>query len=182
MINAFGKDSSTKRRIGEHKIPRMSEPTGQNINLALDQTDRNCRREIIAYSEWLGWLTPLRWISVGGGVVLSATAGFAILLDSLPNGKIISASLAFAASIMTGLHVALKCDAHQAECRRLIQAFRSLSLQIAACKELPTVEQVKARAEIIDKSSSPRGDGRREPRRVVLSSCRACDCAIPIGR
>ena len=156
----------------------MSEPTWQNINLALDQTNRDCRREVIAYSEWLGWLTPLRWISVGGGVVLSATAGFAILWDSLPNGKIISASLAFAASIMTGLHVALKCDAHQAECRRLIQAFKSLSLQIAACKVLPPEEQAKARPEIMTKvahlvetaAASPGAWCYRRAERVMVQS------------
>jgi hypothetical protein len=128
----------------------MSEPTAP-AGHALDQTDRYCRREAFAYREWLGWLTPLRWISVGGGVVLSAAAGFTILRESLPHGPAISATLAFAASTLTALHVALKCDSHQSECRRLIQAFKSLSVQIAACRELPSAEQEKKKTEIMTK-------------------------------
>jgi hypothetical protein len=129
----------------------MSEPMAQIGNHALDQTDRYCRREAFAYSEWLGWLTPLRWISVAGGVLLSAAAGFSILWKTLPHGTGISATLAFAASTLTALHVALKCDAHQSECRRLIQAFKSLSVQIATCKELPSPEQEKKKTEIVTK-------------------------------
>jgi hypothetical protein len=101
------------------------EHVGQVIQQNADLIARNARDEAALKADANGprWLTPIRWMSVAGGVALSAAAGFSILWNSLPQGKVISAALAFTASILTGLHVALKGDAHQSECRRLIQAF-----------------------------------------------------------
>jgi hypothetical protein len=110
-----------------------------------DQGEQDCRREEMAYRAWLGVLTPLKWTCVSGGVVFSAAAGVSILWEALPHGKAISAALAFSASALTGLHSALKCDAHQSECHRLIQAFRSLGTQYAASKSLGPPERVERR-------------------------------------
>jgi hypothetical protein len=103
----------------------------------LDWAKLRCRREALAYNAWLGKLTPWRWFCVSGGIVFSAAAGVSIVWQALPHGRVISALLAFAASALTGLHVALKCEVHQTECRRLIQAFRSLEIQMNACNVLP---------------------------------------------
>jgi hypothetical protein len=144
-------NARTNGRRGAYNTLGMSDATGISSHLALDRIDRDCSREVIAYGEWLGWLTPLRWISVGGGVVLSGAAGFSILWNTLPSGKIISAVLAFAASTLTTIHVALKCESHQSECRRLIQAYKSLSVQISLCRELTPEEHPARRAEIMMK-------------------------------
>lgn len=41
----------------------------------LSQRERQCRIEYRAYGGWLALLTPLRWFTVSGGIVLSALAG-----------------------------------------------------------------------------------------------------------
>jgi hypothetical protein len=88
---------------------------------------------------------------VGGGVLFSAAAGVTIIWNSLPHGRMISAILAFSASVLTGLHAALKCDPYQAECLRLVQALKSLGMEIQSCKELPDEEySAKARALITE--------------------------------
>lgn len=110
-----------------------------------DQGKRDCEREEMAYRAWLGLLTPLRWGCVGGGVVFSAAAGVAVLWDALPHGKAISAILAFSATALTGLHTGLNCDAHQSECRRLIQAFKSLGDQYEDLKDLGPDEEAEER-------------------------------------
>jgi hypothetical protein len=58
------------------------------------------------------------------------------LWDSLPHGRIISAVLAFTATALTATHAALKRDEHQAECRRLIHAFKSIRVQIPERREV----------------------------------------------
>ena len=110
-----------------------------------DQGERDCEREEMAYRAWLRLLTPLRWTCVSGGVVFSTAAGVSVLWDGLPHGKVISAILAFSAAILTGLHTRLNCDAHQSECRRLIQAFKSLRDQYKDLGDLRPLEEAEQR-------------------------------------
>jgi len=129
----------------------MSESSQPSAVSALDKAEQICRREAIAYGEWLHILSPLRWFCVGGSAILSAAAGVTILWQTVPQGKLIAALLAFGATALTGLHVALRCDAHQLECRKLIQSFKCMSLHIAACRELAPEDQEKRRSEIVMK-------------------------------
>jgi hypothetical protein len=112
---------------------------------------RKCSREETAYRTWLGILGPLRWICLGGGVILSAAAGMSVLGESAffgPNWKLVSTLFAFTASALTGLHGVLKCDSHQSECHRLIQAFRGLRFEYEASKDLGPQERSKRREEL----------------------------------
>jgi hypothetical protein len=94
-----------------------------------DMRERDCFVEMRALEMWLGFLTPLRWFTVIGSVILSALAGATILGsqqllgDTFPKFAGVCALLA---SILTTLHATLHCDTHQAECRRLIQIYQSL--------------------------------------------------------
>src|SRR6266404_2269512 len=103
------------------------------------QRERQCRVEHRGYSRWLALLTPLKWLTVAGGTVLSALAGATVF--SKPqflgnNWPVYAGVLALLASILTGLHTALHCDAHQAECRRLIQRYQSLETSFQAAQAL----------------------------------------------
>jgi len=131
----------------------------------LDWANLRCRREALAYNAWLRKLTPWRWFCVSGGIVFSAAAGVSIVWQALPYGRVISALLAFTASALTGLHVALKCEVHQTECRRVIQAFRSLEIQMNACNALPSPARderqqvlVEALAELIKTTTASPSD------------------------
>jgi hypothetical protein len=91
---------------------------------------RECQAEKEAYETWLGLLTPLRWFTVIGGIILSAAAGAIVLLAEYRPGheewRLYAAMSAIVASMLTGLHTGLDCDVHQAECRRLAQVYSGL--------------------------------------------------------
>ena len=110
------------------------------LNL-LRQRERQCRIEYRAYGGWLALLTPLRWFTVSGGIVLSALAGATVFSQPVFLGAqwpIYAGVFALVASILTGLHAALNCDAHQAECHRLIQLYQSLETGYQAASALPS--------------------------------------------
>jgi hypothetical protein len=75
---------------------------------------------------WLGWLTPIRWVTVFGSTVLSALAAATIL--SNPGSRYVfwAGLCALGAAILNGLHDHFHCDAYQASCRRLIGIFAGL--------------------------------------------------------
>jgi hypothetical protein len=134
MVPAYNPTNMSPQGLGT----TTQDPSGWGV--------RKCTVEETAYRAWLSVLGPLRWICLGGGVVFSAAAGLSILGESAffgQNWKLVSALLAFAASALTGLHGILKCDAHQAECHRLIQAFKSLRSNYEASNFLDPQERPK---------------------------------------
>ena len=129
--------STPYKSLKRQRIIRKTEMTAAAN--PVERGVRNCQREEAAYRSWLGFLGPLRWLCLGGGVVLPAVAGLSALGETAffgPNWKVVSALLAFAGSALTGLHGALKCDTHQAECRRLIQAVRGIRLEYESSVDL----------------------------------------------
>jgi hypothetical protein len=109
----------------------------------LSQREQQCRVEHRAYGRWLALLTPLRWLTVAGGTVLSAIAGATVFSRPLFLGEqwpVYAGVFALVASVLTGLHTALNCDAHQAECHRLIQLYQSLETGFQAAQALPASE------------------------------------------
>jgi len=132
-------DSSRLTRPMHTKNERTAQETPPQ------EGERDCQREEVAYRIWLGILAPLRWTCIGGGVVFSAAAGVSILWEVLPDGKLISALLAFTASALTAIHTALKCDSYQSECHRLIQAFKSLRAQFHASNNVAPLERPRRR-------------------------------------
>lgn len=104
------------------------EPT--DLRAHFHKRQRECHVEKSSYETWLGLLTPVRWVTIIGGIVLSAVAGGVVLLaEYWPPGeswRVYGAGCAIVASVLTGIHTSLNCDAHQTECRRLIQLYSGL--------------------------------------------------------
>ena len=99
-----------------------------DLHSLLKDRERKCEVARVAYENWLGLLTPIRWLTVSGGVILPLVAGLLVSgkLPPVGHSDAIAAVCSFAAATLTGLHTALGCDAHQIECRKLIQRFSSL--------------------------------------------------------
>lgn len=147
--------------------------------------ERQCRIEQRAYGRWLGILTPLRWFTVAGGIILSALAGATVLGKPQLFGDqwpVYGGVLALVASILTGLHTVLHCDTHQAECRRLVQLYESLEAGFQGARARPEsempryVEELEAKfAEAKAKAAAapPRSFRERAEREVEESRAEA---------
>lgn len=139
--------------MSEHEIRVMHSPAlGQDSDVTwlFAQRELQCRIEKQALERWLGPLTLLRWATVGLGTLLAAVAS-ATVLGKLFGDQwaLIGGLCALAASILTGFHTAFKCEAHQAECRRLIQVYSSLEAAYQAAQVLPLAQRL-ARHEALE--------------------------------
>lgn len=118
----------------------------------LNHRVRQCRVERRALEMWLGRLTPLRWATISGSVILSAIAGATAFNNAAWRGEdvsLITGGCALLAAILTGLHTAFKCEAHQAECHRLVRFYSSLILAYEAVQADPR-EDLKTRIAALD--------------------------------
>lgn len=116
---------------------------GQSLSELLSQREAECFVKRRAFEMWLHLLTPLRWFAVSAGTLLPLVAGAKILgTPALLGGRyeLVSSLCALAASAITGLHAAFKCEDHQAECRRLIQVYSSLEAAYQAARAMPDPE------------------------------------------
>lgn len=103
-----------------------------------DLRERQCWIERRALEKWLSRLTPLRWLTIGFGIVFSAVGGATTLFhDSRWFCPTVSGILALAASVLAALHTGFDCDAHQAECRRLIRIYFGLETAYQAARLVP---------------------------------------------
>ena len=101
---------------------------------------------------WLGLLTPIRWIMVAGMTVLPLIAGATILTDNDLFGshaRTVTGIFALTAAILSGIHTAFHCDAHQQECRQMIGIYGALE---AAFQDLQrsTPEQIASNEKDIE--------------------------------
>jgi hypothetical protein len=82
-----------------------------------------CGERAAYFDKRLRFFSKTNWITVLVPSLLGVVAGSALFadVDSLWLGiGVLSAAL------LTAVHKGLDCDAHQAECRRLVQAYRGL--------------------------------------------------------
>jgi len=89
----------------------------------------DCRVLRRALEIWLSRLTPMRWFTVSGTTILSAIAAATVFNGHDVHGhsfKTVAGLCALGATILSGLHTALKCDAYQAECSRMINVLGGL--------------------------------------------------------
>jgi hypothetical protein len=114
------------------------------VTRLLPRRELQCRIERRALERWLHPLTLLKWGTVILGTILAAVAGATALVGIWFPGQweVITAICALTASILTGLHTALKCEAHQAECRRLIQVYKSLEAAYQAAQVVPLAQRL----------------------------------------
>ena len=122
-------------------LPALGEDT--DVTRFLAQRESRCRIERRALERWMRPLTLFKWVTVGLGTLLSTVAG-ATVLGKLFGDRwaLIGGTCALTASLLTGLHTALKCEAHQAECRRLIQVYASLEAAYQAAQVLPLSQRL----------------------------------------
>jgi hypothetical protein len=105
-----------------------------------------CHIEWQALEMWLGFLTPLKWMTVGGGTVLSVVASATVLAKVFgERSGLVGGLCALGAALLTGLHTALNCDAHQAACRRYIQLYKCLESAYQNAQTLAPSTQLAAR-------------------------------------
>jgi hypothetical protein len=123
------------------------EAVSSKLRAHFRKRQRDCYVEKDAYAIWLALLTPVRWFTVIGGIVLSAVAGAVVLLAEYrvigDQWRVYGAICAITASVLTGIHTALNCDAHQTECRRLVQLYSGLESRFEAASILPA-ERIEA--------------------------------------
>jgi hypothetical protein len=123
------------------------------IQLLASQRESDCYVARRALEMWLSRLTPVRWLTVIGTTLLSAIAGATILGAPMLLGRsfpTVAGLCAFTASLLSALHTALHCDAHQAECRRMISLYIALEAAFQALQVLPH-SQMEAKAEELEK-------------------------------
>ena len=101
------------------------------IRSFLDLRERQCRIERRALEMWLEVLSPLRWATVIGGVIFSAL-GSAALFGA--TATVVGGVCSLIAAILTGIHTGLRCDAHHAECHRLVHLYASLEAGYQAAR------------------------------------------------
>jgi hypothetical protein len=88
-----------------------------------------CRLEHRAYEHWLKTLTPANFLLAGIGGVLSLLAGLSIVTEASLIAPKTAGWIAVLGAVLTGLHNGLRCDPHQAECRRLANQFEGLQTE-----------------------------------------------------
>ncbi|HEX7908310.1 MAG TPA: hypothetical protein VF534_09515 [Paraburkholderia sp.] len=79
-----------------------------------------CKRERCAYEMWLQRLSPANAMLVGVGGVISLVSGLSIVTKATLVSPEVAGWGAVLGAALTGLHARLKCDAHQAECKKLV--------------------------------------------------------------
>ena len=86
-----------------------------------------CKLEQKSYEIWLKTLSPANFLLVGVGGVLSLVAGLSIITEAETIlKKEVAGWLAVLGAVLTGFHNRLKCEPHQAECRKLVNQFAEL--------------------------------------------------------
>ena len=101
-----------------------------------------CKRERRAYEMWLEWLSPANTMLVGVGGVISLISGLAIVTRAALVPASIAGWGAVLGAALTGLHARLKCDSHQAECRKLASQFGEVQTEY---ERLQMIEDPQAR-------------------------------------
>ena len=90
---------------------------------------RLCKVQRRAYEIWLKTLTPANFMLVGVGGVFALVAGLAIITEAQLVSAKAAGWLAVAGAVLTGLHAKLKCEPHQAECKKLANQFAELQTE-----------------------------------------------------
>ena len=103
-------------------------------NLAAERTTE-CAERAAYFDKRLRFFSKTNWITVMVPSLLGVLAGSALYADS--NLKWIAIGTLFAA-LLTAVHKGLDCDAHQSECRRLVQAYRGLEVRYRTLAQIET--------------------------------------------
>lgn len=95
-------------------------------NTRIEERIHLCKLERRSYEIWLKTLSPANFLLIGVGGVLSLVAGLSIITEAGLVDTKIAGWIAVFGAVLTGLHNRLKCEPHQAECKKLANQFSEL--------------------------------------------------------
>jgi hypothetical protein len=128
-----------------------------------------CKRERRAYEIWLETLTPVNFLLVGVGGVMSLVAGLSIVTKAGVDPKI-AGWVAIVGALLTGLHSRLKCDPHQKECVRLSSQFAELQIEYERLQVDTDVSRRTAQLLALEhRLATIRGTGEARPSRKSIA-------------
>lgn len=114
-----------------------------NYQTIAAQRETECGERAAYFDGQLRIFSRTNWITVLVPSLLGVIAGSALFADASSSWLGLNASTwlgiaTLIAAILTAIHKGLDCDAHQAECRRLVQAYRGLEVRYRTLAEIET--------------------------------------------
>ena len=109
----------------------MSEDSIRDV---AEQREKECRIEAEAFIIRLEFLSKTNWVTIVVPALLATFAGAAIFADT--EWKELTGTAALLSALLTAIHKGRNCDAHQAECRRLSQAYSGLATRYRTIRDL----------------------------------------------
>ena len=102
---------------------------------------RSSQTDSLALRIWLRRLVPANLLFVVGAGLLALVAGASALTEHGFISARCAGILAVVSSGLTLVHNLLRCDPHQAECRRLVAAFNALTARYESVRSEPNSEK-----------------------------------------
>ncbi|MDX8399094.1 MAG: hypothetical protein R8K20_02455, partial [Gallionellaceae bacterium] len=106
----------------------------ENNGQIAKQRQDECGKHVIWLERRIGQLSGLNWLTVLVPSLLAVAAGSALFAGD-KWGPFVAGAALFAA-ILSAIHKGLNCDTYQADCRRLLKAYRALSVSYRTLSEL----------------------------------------------
>ena len=107
----------------------------ENYQAIAGSRKSECRERANFFEGRLRFFSKTNWITILVPSLLGVLAGSAFSPDISPMW---SGGGALIAAILTVIHKGLDCDAHEAECRRLVQEYRSLEVRYRTLNQIKT--------------------------------------------
>ncbi len=107
----------------------------ENYQKLAEEREAECGKRAAFFDSRLRFFSKTNWITVLVPSLLGVIAGSALFTES---SSIWIGIGALAAALLTAVHKGLNCDAHQAECRRLVQAYRGLEVRYRTLRQIAT--------------------------------------------
>ncbi|SIT05320.1 hypothetical protein [Neptunomonas antarctica] len=116
--------------------------TDKYQDIAAERQAECCERAAFFDSE-LRFFSKTNWITLLVPSLLGVVAGSSLFAESGSSWLYVDATTwigigTLLAAILTAIHKGLDCDAHQAECRRLVQVYRGLEVRYRTLAQIET--------------------------------------------
>jgi hypothetical protein len=132
-----------------------------NVDELIISRIEECRKECASYSSWIRKLRFPNVMLVGGGSLLAFLGGATILADSGHTGSTAAGIMALVGGALTGFHSWFGCEAHQAECIRLVAQFDSFKARYEMIQAEPDHNQRLDRLRELEKEFADAKEGRK---------------------
>jgi hypothetical protein len=106
-----------------------------------------CSKRASYFESRLRFFGKTNWITVIVPSLLGVIAGSALFS---PSNTIWLGVGALIAALLTAIHKGLDCEAHQEECRRLVQAYRGLEMRYRTISEIEVEDSQATLVELED--------------------------------